>query len=312
MNSLAVASRSCGCSSPLPSPPPGIDGLQRPSLDAMVPRLVSADELPAASALSSLKGNLGMVAGPPVAGVLIVAVGLPAHLRSRRRDLRRLACRSRSDASGASAACVRWVVAAGDRRRPPIREKPPGPARFLPRRHERHVLRDPDRAVPTGCEPLRGAAVLGVLYAAPSAGSLLVTLTSGWARHVGATAAPLRSPPRCGASGSSVSASLGRCLGGRRARGGRRRRHGERTVPHDDVEPVDSRFAPRAPSGHRDAELLLGSDARQRRSPASLKSLAGLRASIVSGGALCVVGTVALGCGTAPVLELRLSSKERA
>ena len=67
-----------GCSSPWRSPRPGIDGLQRPSLDAMVPRLVPADELPAASALSSLKGNLGMVAGPPVAGVLIVAVGLPA------------------------------------------------------------------------------------------------------------------------------------------------------------------------------------------------------------------------------------------
>src|SRR5271166_2818065 len=55
----------------------GIDGLQRPSLDAMVPRLVSPEELPAAAALSSLKGSLGMVAGPPVAGVLIVVVGLP-------------------------------------------------------------------------------------------------------------------------------------------------------------------------------------------------------------------------------------------
>src|SRR5271165_2449378 len=51
-----------------------IDGLQRPSLDAMVPRLVSTEELPAASALSSLRGSLGMVAGPPVAGVLIVVV----------------------------------------------------------------------------------------------------------------------------------------------------------------------------------------------------------------------------------------------
>ena len=55
----------------------GINGLQRPSLGAMVPRLVSAEELPAAAAISSLKDTLGMVAGPPVAGVLIVAVGLP-------------------------------------------------------------------------------------------------------------------------------------------------------------------------------------------------------------------------------------------
>ena len=56
----------------------GIDGLQRPSLDAMVPRLVEREELQAASALSSLKGNLGMVAAPPIAGVLIVVAGLSA------------------------------------------------------------------------------------------------------------------------------------------------------------------------------------------------------------------------------------------
>ena len=55
----------------------GIDGLQRPSLDAMVPRLVPPERLPAASALTSLRGSLGMVAGPPVAGVLIVVAGLP-------------------------------------------------------------------------------------------------------------------------------------------------------------------------------------------------------------------------------------------
>jgi len=45
----------------------GIAGLQRPSLDAMVPRLIPAEELPAAAALSSLKSNLGMVSAPPVA-----------------------------------------------------------------------------------------------------------------------------------------------------------------------------------------------------------------------------------------------------
>ena len=35
-----------------------LDGLQRPSLEAMVPRLVDRDELPAASALSSISATV--------------------------------------------------------------------------------------------------------------------------------------------------------------------------------------------------------------------------------------------------------------
>lgn len=45
----------------------GLVGIQRPPLEAMEPRLVPPEELPAASALSSFRMNAGMVAGPPVA-----------------------------------------------------------------------------------------------------------------------------------------------------------------------------------------------------------------------------------------------------
>src|SRR5687767_1115811 len=46
----------------------GLDGLQRPSLEALTPRLVTREELPAAAALSSLRSNFGMIAGPAVGG----------------------------------------------------------------------------------------------------------------------------------------------------------------------------------------------------------------------------------------------------
>jgi len=52
----------------------GVDSLERPSLDALVPRIVSRDRLTAAAALESLRGNLGQVLGPPVAGILIATV----------------------------------------------------------------------------------------------------------------------------------------------------------------------------------------------------------------------------------------------
>ena len=51
-------------------------GLLRPSLDAMVPRLVSREELPAASALDSFYGTTGSIAGPALAGVIIAAAGV--------------------------------------------------------------------------------------------------------------------------------------------------------------------------------------------------------------------------------------------
>ncbi len=103
----------------------GIDGLQRPSLDAMVPRLVPAEELPAAAALSSLKGTLGMVAGPPVAGVLwtrpcwlVMSIGRAASPGSSLRT------RSRPIGSGSSS--VSWP----SRRRSPESSPPRWPRRW--------------------------------------------------------------------------------------------------------------------------------------------------------------------------------------
>ena len=55
----------------------GLDGLQRPPLDALTPRLVERHELVAASALDSFRGNIGMVTGPAVGGILIATLGLP-------------------------------------------------------------------------------------------------------------------------------------------------------------------------------------------------------------------------------------------
>src|SRR5260221_5083589 len=53
------------------------DSLQRPSLDALLPRLVDRDELTAAAALGNVRGTLGMIAGPSIAGVLVAVAGLP-------------------------------------------------------------------------------------------------------------------------------------------------------------------------------------------------------------------------------------------
>ena len=55
-----------------------VDGLQRPSSDAILPRLVGHDDLPSASALMSLRWQFGVITGPALAGVLIATAGVKA------------------------------------------------------------------------------------------------------------------------------------------------------------------------------------------------------------------------------------------
>ncbi|GAA2401643.1 MFS transporter [Streptomyces glaucosporus] len=53
-----------------------LGGLQRPALEAIVPRIVPHDQLPAAIALNSVRWQIGGVAAPSLSGVLIAFAGL--------------------------------------------------------------------------------------------------------------------------------------------------------------------------------------------------------------------------------------------
>ena len=50
-----------------------IDGLQRPSLEALLPRVVRHEDLSAAGALNSLRMSTAAIAGPAVSGVIVAA-----------------------------------------------------------------------------------------------------------------------------------------------------------------------------------------------------------------------------------------------
>ena len=54
----------------------GLDALQRPSLDAMLPRIVAHDQLAAASAANGFSLNISTVLGPAIGGILIAAFGV--------------------------------------------------------------------------------------------------------------------------------------------------------------------------------------------------------------------------------------------
>ena len=272
----------------------GIDGMQRPSLDAMVPRLVPADELAAASALTSLKSNLGMVAGPPVAGVLIVAVGLPATYGV---DVATFVV------SLVALALMRAVPPPPDSEGLSFRAVAEG-LRYARSRQDLlgSYLVDMNAmffGIPTALFPqvashLGGAAVLGVLYSAPSAGSLLVTVTSGWARKVrrnGRAVALAAAMWGIGIIGFGFASSLPLAVLGLVIAGGADMVSGLfRTTMWNQSIPdsLRGRLA--------GIEMLSYSSGPTLGNVESglVESFAGLRASIVSGGILCVLGTVVL------------------
>jgi MFS family permease len=160
------------------------DALQRPSLDAMLPRLVDRDELASAGALGSLRGTVGMIAGPALAGVLVAVAGLPiTYLVDVATFVVGLVC----------LLLMRAVPPPIDAARPSIRRVMEG-IRYARSRPEligtylvdivAMLFGMPMALFPAIAQGLGGPSVLGLLYAAPAVGSFFFAVTSGWTRRV--------------------------------------------------------------------------------------------------------------------------------
>ena len=161
-----------------------IDGIQRPALDSLTPRLVAPDLIPAASALATLRMTTAMVVGPAVGGVLVASLPLStAYAVDLATFLVSLAVLAR----------MRAVPPPPDAARPSLRTVVEGLqyARSRPELMGTYLVDInamffgmPMALFPFVAQRLGGTHVLGLLYAAPAVGSFVATLTSGWVRHV--------------------------------------------------------------------------------------------------------------------------------
>jgi MFS family permease len=161
-----------------------LDALQRPSLDALLPRLVDRDELAAAGALGTFRGTIGMIAGPALAGVLVALVGLPfTYLVDIGTFVVGLVC----------LLLMKAVPPPADAARPSLRRVMEGIryARSRPELIGTYVVDIvamlfgmPMALFPAIAQGLGGPTVLGLLYAAPAVGSFCFAATSGWTRRV--------------------------------------------------------------------------------------------------------------------------------
>jgi MFS family permease len=158
--------------------------LQRPALEALLPRLVERHELTAAAALNMLRGTVGMLVGPAIGGILIATVGLPLTYGL---DVLSFA------ASLVALALMQAVPPPEGAERPSIKRVLEGfdYARRRPQLIGTYVVDIvamffgmPSALFPAIAESMGGANVLGLLYAAPALGAFIATATSGWTNHV--------------------------------------------------------------------------------------------------------------------------------
>ena len=159
-------------------------GLQRPSIEALTPRLVDRDEIPAVAALAGVRGSAGMIAGPAIGGALIATAGLAATYAF---DLATYAV------SFLAVRLIRSVPPAPEAETPSLASVVAG-FRYARSRQEligtyvvdfvAMVFGMPLALFPALSQRLGGPRALGMLYAAPAVGSLLASLTGRWTPRV--------------------------------------------------------------------------------------------------------------------------------
>lgn len=268
----------------------GAWSLQRPALDALLPRLVERDELTAAGAISTFQTTVGMLAGPALGGVLLAAIGLASTYAI---DVATFAV------SLALLRAMRAVPPPPDATRVSLTGIADGLryARGRPELMGTYIVDIsamffgmPMALFPQVAHGFGGASVLGLLYSAPAAGALLATATSGWASHVQrhgravvlAAGAWGLGTIAFGFSGVLWLALLSLAVaGGADALSGIfRRRIWNETIPDE----LRGRLASIEMISFSSGPLLGNVES------GGVASLAGVRFSIVSGGILCVAG----------------------
>jgi MFS family permease len=160
-----------------------VDGLQRPSADAILPRLVEHKDLPAASALMSLRWQMGMIAGPSLAGVLISIFGVSAGfildiatyflsliILIRVKSVPPIEI-SENPSFSSLVAGVKYATSRKDLMGTYLVDLS---AMFFAM---------PTALFPFWAEQVGAPWALGLFYAAGTIGSMLVTLTSGWVKN---------------------------------------------------------------------------------------------------------------------------------
>ena len=159
-----------------------VDGLQRPSMGAILPRLVGHEDLTSASNLLTLRWQLGFILGPTLGGIIFstfsISVGYGFDILTYLISLIFLAK-------------IRSVLPSSEAEKPSLAALLEG-VRYAFSRQDllatyiidlsAMFFAMPNALFPFWADLLHAPWALGLFYAAGIAGAIAVTLTSGWTK----------------------------------------------------------------------------------------------------------------------------------
>lgn len=267
-----------------------LNGLHRPALEALTPRLIESDQIPAAGALTSFRGSFNHIVGPSLAGVLVVSLGATlAYAIDAATFLFSLFMLWQ----------VRAVPPPENAERPSLQTIKDG---WTYARGRQELLGTylidinamffgiPVALLPAIAEGFGGSS-LGFFYAMPSLGAMLMSLTSGWTARVhrhGLAVTIAATVWGLGIIGFGLSRSLWLALFFLALAGAADMVSGifrmtiwNQTIP----DHLRGRLAGIEMISYLSGPYLGNAEA------GLVASLFGLRASVVSGGVLCVLGS---------------------
>jgi MFS family permease len=159
-------------------------GLRQPAMQAALPRLVDHEDMTAAAALMSLRWQVGVIVGPAVGGILIssysVAVGYAADIATFIISI-------------ALIAFMKKIPPSHEAEAPSLSALIDGVKYAFSRKDllgtylidlAAMFFAMPTALIPFWADQLGAPWALGLLYAAMTIGSVAITLTSGWTKHV--------------------------------------------------------------------------------------------------------------------------------
>ncbi|HEU4387698.1 MAG TPA: MFS transporter [Blastocatellia bacterium] len=265
-------------------------GLHRPAIESLTPRLVEPHQIPAVAALSSLRYSFNFIIGPAIGGVIAVSLGAAVAFGV---DAASFAV------SVATLLLMRPVAVPAGAERASLRSVVQG-LKYARSRQELlgTYLIDlnamffgmPMALFPAIAERFGGASV-GLFYAMPAVGSLIMTVTSGWTSRIsrhGLAITLAAAVWGLAVIAFGIAGSLWLALGFLALAGGADMVSGlfrmtiwNQTIP----DHLRGRLASIEMISYMTGPFLGNAEA------GLVASAFGLRASVVSGGVLCVLGS---------------------
>ena len=160
-------------------------GLHRPALESIVQQIVAKEDLPVVSSLASIKGSVAMIGGPALGGLLIASFGLVAtyviDVASFVVSLTALLLMHNIPKPQNVRDDSTWVSLKQGFRYSFSRQELVGTyvVDFVAM-----IFGMPTALFPAIAMSFGGAKVLGMLYAAPAVGALMISFFSGWTKHI--------------------------------------------------------------------------------------------------------------------------------